>query len=137
MELTTPTLNWYVIKTIRQCAERRSNWSTVKALAHHTQNCKKCSYFPCTLQLFFTTATILSTASFVYGQRFQNNFFLQNSSQISASCVRAFTWTTCITCTYDLYMHCLCWAATWRNMNHVFNLSKYKHGNDIILVQFL
>ena len=33
----------------------------VKALAHYTQNCKKCSCYPYTLQYFLTTATIFTT----------------------------------------------------------------------------
>ena len=36
-----------------------------KALAHYTQNCKKCSDLPYTLQIFVPTATIFRTVLYI------------------------------------------------------------------------
>ena len=47
---------------------------SLKALAHYTQNCKKCSYLPYTLQLFLTTATFFP-AVFYMSNDFLTNFF--------------------------------------------------------------
>ena len=46
----------------------------VKALAHYNWNYKKSRYRPYTLQLFFTTAQDFLN-SFIYGQRFSQQFF--------------------------------------------------------------
>ena len=37
----------------------------LKAIAHYTLHCKKCSYLPYTLQLVVTTATIFSTVVYM------------------------------------------------------------------------
>ena len=43
-----------------------------KALAHYNWNCKKSSYRPYTLQLFFTTATIFSTVLYMDNDVFKD-----------------------------------------------------------------
>ena len=45
----------------------------VIALSHYIRICKECSYLPYTLQLYFTTATILSKVSYM-GNDFLNDF---------------------------------------------------------------
>mgnify|MGYP001801853749 CR=1 FL=1 len=55
------------------CVGKQMFKLTIKALAHYDRNCKKCSYLPYTLQLFFTVATIFS--SFIYGQQFSQGHF--------------------------------------------------------------
>ena len=56
----------------------------LEAIAHYTQNCKKFSYFPFTLQFFFTTATIVFN-SFICSQRFSQRFFLEKSCSLVCS----------------------------------------------------
>ena len=60
----------------------------ILALAHYTQNCKKFSYCPYLMQLFFTTVTIFSTVSYMSNDFITN--FLKRSQQFSVYCVRAF-----------------------------------------------
>ena len=57
----------------------------LKALAHYNWNCKKSSYRPYTLQLFFTTATIFSTVLYM-GNNFYNNFFWKIFVKIFVVC---------------------------------------------------
>ena len=75
----------------------------VKAIAHYTQICKKCSYLPYTLQLFFTTAAIISTV-LCMGNDFPNDFVLKKMAVLCVVCkalnttfqllITVFNWAT-------------------------------------------
>ena len=54
--------------------------SVAKGLAQYARNCKVCSYFPYTLQLFVTSATIFSID--LYMGNYSHNYFLETSLQL-------------------------------------------------------
>ena len=58
---------------------------TVKALAHYNWSCKKISYRPYTLQLFFTTVTIFSTVLYM-DKDFYKDFFRKIFVKIFVVC---------------------------------------------------
>ena len=68
----------------RQSRSFSNSKRRVKSLAHYTQNCKKFSYLPYTLELFFTTATIFSTVSYI-GNEFHNYLFKKNLCSFKSS----------------------------------------------------
>ena len=71
--------SWHKVETtpnisLRLCSRLHSN-SLLKALAHYTKNCKKCSYLPYThYNFFFSTATTFSTV-FYMSNNFLTDFF--------------------------------------------------------------
>ena len=78
--------------------ERYITW-IFEALAHITRNCKKCSYLPYTLQLFFTTGTIFSMVLYM-GNDFRNDFFRKIFAVLCVVCkaILSGNWLpTCVT----------------------------------------
>ena len=65
--------------------EQLLRWVILKALVHYNWNCKKSSYRPYTLQLFFTTATIFSTVLYM-DNNFYNDFFRKIFVKIFVVC---------------------------------------------------
>ena len=73
----------------RQSRSFSNNKRRVKSLAHYTQNCKKLSYLPYTLQLFSQLQRL-----FLYEQRFSHQLFEKNLYDL---------WFLCLIFCYDVF----------------------------------
>ena len=85
---TTPVIcHISSLQKICFCKIQKKN---LKAFAHHNWNCKKSSYHPYTLQLFFTTAMIFPTVLYM-DNNFHNDFFRKIVVKIVVVCKGLYT----------------------------------------------